>query len=40
MLGWKRKLHFDRARPVDLGDMAKLCDYLQRSLGDLFETVR
>jgi len=34
------KLHFDRARRVDLEDMAKLCDYLQCSLGDLFETVR
>ena len=34
------KLYFDRARRVDLQDMAKLCDYLQCSLGDLFETVR
>jgi DNA-binding Xre family transcriptional regulator len=34
------KLYFDRARRVDLEDMAKLCDYLQCSLGDLFETVR
>ena len=33
------KLYFDRARRVDLEDMAKLCDYLQCSLGDLFETV-
>jgi len=34
------KLYFDRARRLDLEDMAKLCAYFQCSLGDLFETVR
>ena len=34
------KLYFDHARRVDLEDMAKLCDYFQCSLGDLFETMR
>jgi putative transcriptional regulator len=34
------KLYFDRARRLDLEDMAKLCDYFQCALGDLFETVR
>jgi putative transcriptional regulator len=34
------KLYFDRARRVELEDIARLCDYLKCSLGDLFETVR
>ena len=34
------KLYYDRARRVDLVDLAKLCDYFNCSLGDLFETVR
>ena len=33
------KLYFDRARRVDLEDMAKLCEYFECSLGDLLETV-
>ena len=34
------KLYYDRARRLELDDIAKLCDYFQCSLGDLFETVR
>jgi putative transcriptional regulator len=34
------KLYYDRARRVDLTDLAKLCDYLGCSVGDLLETVR
>ena len=33
-------LHYDRALRVDLVDVAKLCEYLNYSVGDLFETVR
>jgi putative transcriptional regulator len=31
------KLYYDRARRVDLGDIAKLCDYFECSISDLFE---
>jgi len=31
------KLYYDRARRVDLGDIAKLCDYFECSVSDLFE---
>lgn len=34
------KLYYDRARRVDLSDIAKLCDYLDCSASDLFEIVR
>lgn len=34
------KLYYDRARRVDLTDVAKLCDYFDCSITDLFETVR
>jgi hypothetical protein len=34
------KLYFDRARRVELEDMAKLWEYFECSLGDLFETAR
>jgi putative transcriptional regulator len=34
------KLYYDRAQRVDLVDVAKLCEYLNCSVGDLFETVR
>lgn len=33
------KLYYDRARRIDLVDVAKLCDYLNCSVGDLFEIV-
>jgi putative transcriptional regulator len=33
------KLYYDRARRVDLVDVAKLCNYLNCSVGDLFEIV-
>ena len=31
------KLYYDHARRVDLTDIAKLCDYLDCSVSDLFE---
>ncbi len=31
------KLYYDRARRVDLIDIAKLCDYFECSVSDLFE---
>ena len=34
------KLYYDRAQRVDLDDIAKLCDYLECSMADLFEIVR
>jgi putative transcriptional regulator len=34
------KLYYDRARRVDLADIAKLCDYLDCSVADLFEIIR
>jgi putative transcriptional regulator len=34
------KLYYDRALRVDLADVAKLCDYLECSVADLFEIVR
>ena len=34
------KLYYDRAQRVDLVDVAKLCEYLNCSVGDLFEIVR
>jgi putative transcriptional regulator len=34
------KLYYDRAHRVDLADIAKLCDYLECSVADLFEIVR
>lgn len=34
------KLYYDRAQRVDLVDVAKLCEYLNCSVGDLFELVR
>jgi putative transcriptional regulator len=34
------KLYYDRAQRVDLADLAKLCEYLECSVGDLFETAR
>ena len=34
------KLYYDRAQRVDLDDIAKLCDYLECSVADLFEIVR
>jgi len=34
------KLYYDRAQRVDLVDVAKLCEYLNCSVGDLFEVVR
>jgi putative transcriptional regulator len=34
------KLYYDRARRVDLVDVARLCEYLDCSVGDLFDTVR
>ena len=33
------KLYYDRARRVNLVDVAKLCNYLNCSVGDLFEIV-
>jgi putative transcriptional regulator len=33
------KLYYDRARRVDLSDIAELCDYFDCSVEDLFETV-
>jgi putative transcriptional regulator len=33
------KLYYDRARRIDLVDVAKLCNYLNCSVGDLFEIV-
>jgi len=32
------KLYYDRARRVDLTDIAKLCDFFGCSIEDLFET--
>jgi putative transcriptional regulator len=34
------KLYYDRAHRVDLSDIAKLCDYFECSVSDLFEIVR
>jgi putative transcriptional regulator len=34
------KLYYDRARRVDLTDIAQLCDYFDCSMEELFETVR
>jgi putative transcriptional regulator len=34
------KLYYDRAQRVDLDDIAKLCDYLECSVADLFEILR
>jgi putative transcriptional regulator len=34
------KLYYDRAQRLDLVDVAKLCEYLNCSVEDLFETVR
>lgn len=34
------KLYYDRARCVDLTDIAKRCDYLDCSVADLFEKAR
>ena len=34
------KLYYDRARRVELTDIAKLCDYLDCSVSDLFEITR
>ena len=34
------KLYYDRARRVDLTDIAKLCDYFDCSVADLFEIMR
>jgi len=34
------KLYYDRAQRVDLADIAKLCEYLECSVGDLFGTTR
>jgi len=34
------KLYYDRALRVELVDIAKLCDYLECSVADLFEIVR
>ena len=34
------KLYYDRAQRVDLADIAKLCEHLECSVGDLFETTR
>jgi putative transcriptional regulator len=34
------KLYYDRARRVNLTDIAKLCNYLECSVADLFEIVR
>jgi putative transcriptional regulator len=31
------KLYYDRAQRVDLDDIAKLCDYLECPVADLFE---
>jgi putative transcriptional regulator len=31
------KLYYDRARRVDLSDIARLCNYFQCSVSDLFE---
>jgi len=33
------KLYYDRARRVDLTDIAKLCDYFDCSVADLFEII-
>jgi len=33
------KLYYDRARRVDLTDIAKLCDHFDCSIEDLFETL-
>lgn len=34
------KLYYDQARRVELSDIAKLCDYFECSVSDLFEIVR
>jgi putative transcriptional regulator len=34
------RLYYDRARRVDLTDIAQLCDYFDCSVEELFETVR
>jgi putative transcriptional regulator len=34
------KLYYDRAQRVDLDDIAKLCDYLECPVADLFEIAR
>ena len=34
------RLYYDRAQRVDLADIAKLCDFLDCELTDLFELVR
>jgi putative transcriptional regulator len=34
------KLYYDRAHRVNLTDIAKLCEYMGCSVGDLFETIR
>jgi putative transcriptional regulator len=33
------KLYYDKAIRIDLGDLARLCNYLQCSVGDFFEWV-
>jgi len=32
------KLYHDQARRIDLTDVAKLCNYFECSIGDIFET--
>jgi len=34
------KLYYDRARRVELTDIAQLCDYFECSVSDLFEIAR
>jgi putative transcriptional regulator len=33
------KLYYDRAKRIDLGDLAKLCEYFGCTVGDLLESV-
>jgi putative transcriptional regulator len=33
-------LYYERARRVELGDVAAICEYLDCAVGDLFELVR
>ena len=33
------KLYYDRARRIDLSDLAKLCRYFECSIGDLLESI-
>jgi DNA-binding Xre family transcriptional regulator len=33
------KLYYDRAKRIDLGDLAKLCQYFECAVGEFLESV-